>query len=227
VDRRLLLARWRVILTDSGLFLIVALCLLPVWKDGVTWRNAAESLVVGPGVVALALLIAVGQCAGLARRARGSGLPVTVHADDDTQTLTLPEAWRPEDRDRFKAALLAAGRTSGVEETPAGELHFQWRPLRSWRFVRATVSRDESTGGVRLDIRGGEEQKGRDDRQQPGRHGFRLPPGSSFVALCQLVRLARGEHSPRRVAGAVSGEGWVRRYLRGPAAPLGIRSASG
>ncbi|MFD5267447.1 hypothetical protein [Streptomyces sp. NPDC058335] len=208
MDRRLLLARWRAVLTDSGLFVVMALCLLPVWKDGVTWRNAAESLVVGPGVVALALLVAVGQCADLARRARGSGLPVTVHADDDIQTVTFPEAWRPEDRDRFKAALLAAGRTSGVEETPAGELRFQWRPLRSWRFVRATVSRDETTGGVRLDIRGGEEQRGRDDRRrQPGRHGFRLPPGSSFVALCQLVRLARGRHSPRTDAAAVSGTG--------------------
>ncbi|MEU9668811.1 hypothetical protein AB0E25_25025 [Streptomyces bobili] len=206
MDRGLLLARWRVILTDNGLFVLMALCLIPVWNDGVTWRNAAESLVVGPGVVALALLAAVAQCAGLARRARGSGLPVTVHADDDTQTLTLPGAWRPEDRDRLRAALLASGRTSGVQETPAGELRFQWRPLRSWRFVRATVSRDGTTGGVRLDILGGEEQKGR-DREQPGRHGFRLPPGSSFVALCQIVRLAQGEHSPRRVAGAAAGEG--------------------
>ncbi|MFE7645588.1 hypothetical protein [Streptomyces phaeoluteigriseus] len=207
MDRRLLLARCRVVLADSGLLPLMALCLIPVWKDGVTWRNAAESLVVGPGVVALALLAAVAQCAGLARRARGSGLPVTVHADDDTQTLTFPgRTWRPEDRDRFKAALLASKRTSGVEETPAGELRFQWRPLRSWRFVRATVSRDGTTGGARLDVRGGEEQRGGDDGRQPGRHGFRLPPGSSFVALCQLVRLAAGDHSPRRGAGAVSRE---------------------
>ncbi|MDX3574460.1 hypothetical protein [Streptomyces sp. ID05-47C] len=195
MDRRLLLARWRVILTDNGLFVLMALCLIPVWNDGVTWRNAAESLLVAPAVVALALLAAVAQCAGLARRARGSGLPVTVHADDDTQTLTLPGTWSSEDQDRFRAALLASGRSAGVEESPVGELRFQWRPLRSWRFVRATVSRDGTTGGVRLDIRGGEEQKGR-DREQPGRHGFRLPPGSSFVALCQLVRLA-GTSAPR------------------------------
>jgi hypothetical protein len=195
MDRRLLLARWRVTLTDNGLFVLMALCLIPVWQDGVTWRNGAESLLVVPGVVALALLAAVAQCAGLAHRARGSGLPVTVHADDDTQTLTLPAAWSSEDQDRFRAALLASGRTAGLEETPVGELRFQWRPLRSWRFVRATVSRDGATGGVRLEIHGGEEQKGR-DREQPGRHGFRLPPGSSFVALCQLVRLA-GASAPR------------------------------
>ncbi|MGX1270013.1 hypothetical protein [Streptomyces phaeoluteigriseus] len=158
----------------------------------VTWRNAAESLVVGPGLTALALLVAVAQCAGLARRARGSGLPVTVRADDDVQTLTLPKAWRPEDRDRFRAALLAAGRASVIEETAAGALRFQWRPLRSWRFVRATVSHDGSTGGVRLYVRGGGEQKGMHDRRQRGGHGFRLPPGSRFVALCRLVRLARG-----------------------------------
>ncbi|MEU0113565.1 hypothetical protein ABZ137_07485 [Streptomyces bobili] len=124
MDRGLLLARWRVILTDSGLFLLMALCPIPVWQDGVTWRNAAESLVVAPGVAALALLVAAGQCADLARRTRGSGLPVTVRADDDTQTLPLPRAWRPEDRDRFRTALLASGRSSGVEETPAGELRF-------------------------------------------------------------------------------------------------------
>ncbi|MFJ4692158.1 hypothetical protein [Streptomyces sp. NPDC088766] len=205
MDRRLLFVRWRAALADTGPPLVV-LCLLLVWRDGFSWRNAADSLVVVPGAAALAallaLFIAAGEHVDLVRRARGTGLPVTWAALEDAQTVNLPVAWRPEDRDRFRAALLAAGRTSGVTET-AGELRFEWRPLHSWRSVHATVSGDEDTGEVRVDIRGGGEQRGR-DRGKPGRNGYRLPVGSSFVALCQLVRLIRTLPPPGQ--GAVSGQ---------------------
>jgi hypothetical protein len=158
----------------SGLLpLLLLVCVLDALNLGPS-RSLAVDIVCIPVLWAvLALLMALYVHRALVRRARGTGIPVTVDALAATQERTFPAAVA----ERLRAGLAGSGRALDVtgEET----LTFRWRPFRGPYAVTGSLAVDEASGGARVRLHA-------DERLT---YGLGLRRASAFVALCQLARL--------------------------------------
>lgn len=173
VDRRLLWRLWLV--TMSGFVpLLVPVGLSDFLGEGLS-RSFAEDLLLTPLVwAALSLLAALYVYAALVRRARGTGIPVTVDALRATQERVFPAA----EAERLRAGIAASGRAYDVTgETGAWD--FQWRPFRNRHAVTGSLTVDRSSGEARVLLRA--------DQGLMGMPGQRV--ASAFVALCQVTRV--------------------------------------
>ncbi|MEV6054394.1 hypothetical protein [Streptomyces sp. NPDC052107] len=171
-ERRLLRKLWTAALADF-LPLMIMLSLLDAWDDGLSW-SAVAHVTLQPAIWAfVCFLFALYVCGALRRRARGTGIPVTVGALDPTQEYDFCA----EQAARLRPGLSASERAWDV--LSGEELHFRWRPFRGRRSVTGTVTFDDSSGEARLRLHA-------DDSLMTG-PGLRR--ASAFVALCQIVRL--------------------------------------
>ncbi|MGW2460270.1 hypothetical protein ACWC2M_14795 [Streptomyces sp. NPDC001761] len=177
VDRRLLGRLW--LLTMSGYVpLLITVGLSDFLGEGLS-RSFAEDLVLIPLVwAALGLLSALYVHAALVRRARGTGIPVTVDALRPVQERAFPAG----EAERLRAAIAASGRAYDVTgETGAWD--FRWRPFRGRHAVTGSLTVDRSSGAARLLLRA--------DQGLTGMPGQRT--ASAFVALCQVTRAGETE----------------------------------
>ncbi|MEU1179250.1 hypothetical protein ABZ464_16655 [Streptomyces sp. NPDC005820] len=172
MDPRLFLALCRTALA-SAVPLMLTQLLLQLWDEGFGWDSLRGALYVPLIWAVFTVAWATAGCFSLTRRARGTGLPVTVDALEETQYVTVPG-----DLTRVHEALRAAERSVDVRETPEGELVFAWRPFRGRRQVSGSAAHDESGGGVRLTVSAGDVSPG----------AAFLTKGSAFIAICQLTR---------------------------------------
>lgn len=78
----------------------------------------------------------------------------------------------------MRTELKASGRASVTAEKGREEIWFHWCPGRRDRAVWGSITFDEPSGTVRLDLRDGAAYTG----------GGELRRGAAFVALCQLAR---------------------------------------
>lgn len=147
------------------------------WDRGsLGWGTAAE--VVATGAVASVVWAAV-TWLSLRHRARTSGITLTPDALAGRQTRQL-RALRPSLgwSDRMRTELKSSDRASVTAEKGREEIWFHWRPGRRRRTVWGSITFDERSGTVLLDLRAGE--------AYTGVSGLRR--GASFGALCQLAR---------------------------------------
>ncbi|MER6685128.1 hypothetical protein [Streptomyces olivaceoviridis] len=173
VDRRLLWRLWLV--TMSGFAPLLATVGLSDVVDADLSRSLAEDLVVTLLVWAVfSLLAALYVCAALVRRARGTGVPVTVDALRATQERAFPAG----QAERLRAGIAASERAYDVTGG-AGAWDFQWRPFRGRHAVTGSLTVDRSSGEARVLLRA---DQGLTD--MPGQRR-----ASAFVALCQVTRL--------------------------------------
>ncbi|MEW2509013.1 hypothetical protein [Streptomyces sp. NPDC046870] len=173
VDRRLLWRLW--LATVSGFAPLPATVCLGDVVDGDASRSLAEDLVGTLLVWAVfSLLAALHVYAALVRRARGTGIPVTVDALRATQERAFPAG----EAERLRAGIAASERaydvTGGV-----GAWDFRWRPFRGRHAVTGSLTVDRSSGEARILLRA--------DQGPTGMPGQRA--ASAFVALCQVARL--------------------------------------
>ncbi|MGW0209720.1 hypothetical protein ACWDZ8_29375 [Streptomyces sp. NPDC003233] len=171
-DRRLLGRLW--LATMSGvLSLMILLTALGAVDDGLSWSTVAD-LTLPPALWAfVGFLFALYVYGTLLRRARGTGIPVSVEALAACQEYVLGAGRAA----RLKADLPASERAWDV--LSGEELHFRWRPFRGRRSVTGTVTFDDASGEARMRIHADESLM-----SGPGLRG-----ASAFVALCQIVRL--------------------------------------
>ena len=172
VDPRLFLAFWRAPL--GSLVPVMVLQMVMELVDHGIGRDGLLGVLTIPLIWAVVLLVwAVAACRSLSRRARGTGLPLTVAALEETQVVTVPG-----DLARVRDRLGASGRASHVKETADGELVFRWRPFRSRRWAPGSVTYDGTTGSARVEIRAGDGHRG----------AAGLRKGTAFIAVCQIAR---------------------------------------
>ncbi|MEU6274368.1 hypothetical protein ABZ871_18465 [Streptomyces populi] len=148
--------------------------------EGLTWHSVGGTLVLRPLLWAVMSLgwAAVGMRL-LRRRARAAGVALSAEALDDRQKHVLrPTRVQDGWQERVRERLAASERSSLVVERGSGEIRFRWRPGRLDRSVRGSMSFDEPSGAVVLDVHG--------DETLPGVAG--LGKGAAFTALCQMVR---------------------------------------
>ncbi|MET8772233.1 hypothetical protein [Streptomyces sp. NPDC004658] len=175
VDRRLLWRLW--LATMSGFLPLLATLSLSDVVDEDLSRSLAEDLAVTLLVwAALSLLAALYVCAALVRRARGTGIPVTVDALRATQERAFPAG----QAERLRAGITGSERAYDVTDE-AGAWEFQWRPFRGRHAVTGSLTVDGPAGEARLLLRA--------DQGLMGMPGQRV--ASAFVALCQLARLGQ------------------------------------
>lgn len=172
-DRNLLWKLWPA--TMSGFLpLLAVVCLRDALDDGLS-RSLVADLVLAPVVWALfSLLAALYVYAALARRARGTGIPVTADALAATQERVFPaRAAR-----RLRAGLVGSARAFDVTD---GEdaLEFRWRPFRGRHAVTGALTVDEASGGVRVRLYADEGLTNMPGQRRAG----------AFVALCEIARL--------------------------------------
>jgi hypothetical protein len=144
-------------------------------QDGITWGEAGEDVVLW---AAASVVWAVVTSLLLRRRARTAGVALTPDALADRQTRQL-RALRPSVgwSDRMRTELKASDRVAVTAEKGREEVWFRWRPGRNGHTVWGSITFDEPSGTVLLDLREGE--------AYTGISGVRR--GASFVALCQLA----------------------------------------
>ncbi|KAB1986185.1 hypothetical protein [Streptomyces triticiradicis] len=175
---KLLMVCWRAAAARS-LTMLFSLMFMDFVNDGFTWHSAGGALVLRPPVWAVMTLgwAAVGVWS-LRRRARTAGVALSVEVLDGRQKHVLRPA-RISDgwQERVREQLVASERSFLVAEKGREEIHFRWRPGRLDRSVRGSMSFDEPSGGVVLDVHDGE--------ALPGVAG--LGKGSAFTALCQMA----------------------------------------
>jgi hypothetical protein len=158
------------------LFVTIEILLEAFDRDGVTWGEAGEDValwaVVGAAWAVMTWLL-------LRRRARTAGILLTPDVLAGRQTRQL-RALRPSVgwSDRMRTELKASDRASVAAEKGREEIWFHWRPGRRKRTVWGSITFDEPSGTVRLDLRDGAAYTG----------GGELRRGAAFVALCQLAR---------------------------------------
>ncbi|MFJ5303913.1 hypothetical protein [Streptomyces sp. NPDC088350] len=130
------------------------------------------------GVLAVNVVWAVATRPSLRRRARAAGIPLTPDVLARRQTRQL-RVLRPSVgwSDRMRTELKASDRASVTAEKGREELWFHWRPGRRRHTVWGSITFDESSGTVVLDLREG--------AAYTGVSGLRR--GASFVALCQIA----------------------------------------
>ncbi|WP_327315112.1 hypothetical protein [Streptomyces sp. NBC_01235] len=172
MDRRLVLACWRTALANCLPLMLIQL-LMQLWDEGLGWDNVRSCLGIPSAWAVICLVWAVVACLALARRARGTGLPVTLKALEETQVVTVPG-----DLSRIRDALRAAERASDVVEAPDGDIAFLWRPLRGKGRVPGMLSRDEASGETRVEVRAGDGHRGGGRTAQGERLHRRLPGGA-------------------------------------------------
>jgi hypothetical protein len=175
---KLLTGFWRA----AAVKLLPALLLLSAMDfvdDGLTWHSVGETLVVRPltWVVMTLGWAAVGMWS-LRRRARAAGVAVSAEALDDRQKHVLrPTRVQDGWQERVREQLAASERSFLVAGKGREEIRFRWRPGRLDRSVRGSMSFDEPSGGVVLDVHDGE-----------GLLGVAgLGKGAAFAALCQMA----------------------------------------
>ncbi|WOX15965.1 hypothetical protein [Streptomyces sp. N50] len=145
-------------------------------RGGVAWSAAGE---LAATWAAASVVWAAVAWLLLRHRARGSGITLTPDALAARQTRQL-RLLRPSVgwSDRMRAELKASDRASVTAEKGREEIWFHWRPGRRRRTVWGSITFDEPSGTVRLDLRDGAAYTG----------GGELRRGAAFVALCQLAR---------------------------------------
>ncbi|GAA3126550.1 hypothetical protein GCM10010521_11440 [Streptomyces rameus] len=172
--RRLLWALWSA--TMSGLLpLLVLVLVLDALNLGPSRSLAVDIVCIPVSWALFALLMALYAHRALVRRARGTGIPVTVDALAATQERTFPAGAA----ERLRAGLAGCGRASGM--TGEDPLTFRWRPFRGALAVTGSLAVDEASGGARVRLCA--------DERLTYRLGLR--GASAFVALCQLARLGQ------------------------------------
>ncbi|MFJ6831895.1 hypothetical protein [Streptomyces sp. NPDC091209] len=146
---------------------------------GLTWETVVENLLVKPlvwGILSLGL--AAFAVRSLRRRARATGIALSVGALDQRQThLLRPVSFSDGWQERVRGELLASKRVFLVIGDFHQEIHFRWRPGRGDRSVLGSMSVDALSGDVVLDVR--------DDEGLLGVAG--LGKGASFTAMCQIA----------------------------------------
>ncbi|MFH8774834.1 MULTISPECIES: hypothetical protein [unclassified Streptomyces] len=175
-DGRLVLRLW---LSEFVSFvpLMVTMVLVQVVDDGFARPAFGEVAPVPVVWAVLGLLAALYVYGALTRRARGTGIPVTVEALAQTQEHTFPAGRAA----RLRAVLDSSERAFAV--VGRERLEFRWRPFRGRRSVAGSVTFDASSGEARVRIRAGE-----------GLTGLQgVLRASAFVALCQMVRMVGAE----------------------------------
>ncbi|WP_262058111.1 hypothetical protein [Streptomyces sp. STR69] len=130
------------------------------------------------GMLAVNVAWAVAARPSLRRRARTAGIPLTPDVLARRQTRQL-RVLRPSVgwSDRMRTELKASDRASVTAEKGREEVWFQWRPGRRRHTVWGSITFDEPSGTVLLDLREG--------AAYTGVSGVRR--GASFVALCQVA----------------------------------------
>ncbi|MFJ3302406.1 hypothetical protein ACIPSA_04660 [Streptomyces sp. NPDC086549] len=168
---RLLAALWRAAL-GHGVPLMLLQAVSSFIDDGVSWSTLYEVVLLLPVYAVLAFVFAAFRTRSLARRARGTGIQVTVDALKDTQTHTLQGTPFP----CIRAELSGAERAFAAVGADGGNpVLLRWRPFRFRMSVDASVTFDEASGEARLKVSAAE--------------GLPLlHHGAAFVALCQMVR---------------------------------------
>lgn len=173
---RVLVGCWR---DAAGVFAAVLgtveILRVALGQDGVTWSGAGEDVVLW---AAASVVWAVVTSLLLRRRSRTAGVALTSTALADRQTRQL-RALRPSVgwSGRMGAELKASDRVAVTAEKGREEIWFRWRPGRHGHTVWGSITFDEPSGTVLLDLREGE--------AYTGISGVRR--GASFVALCQLA----------------------------------------
>lgn len=176
-DPRLVWRLWTA--TMSGFVpLLITLGLSDFLGEGLS-RSSVEDLGLTLLVwAALSLLAAFYVYAALVRRARGTGIPVTVDALRAAQERAFPAG----EAERLRAGIAGSGRAYEVTGE-AGAWDFQWRPFRGRHAVSGSLTVDRSSGRARVLLRA--------DQGLMGMPGQRM--ASAFVALCQVTRLGETE----------------------------------
>ncbi|OXY99998.1 hypothetical protein [Streptomyces diastatochromogenes] len=175
-DGRLVLRLWLSTFA-SFLPLMVIMALVEASDDGFAWPTLGDLLPVPLVWAVLALLGALYVHGALIRRARGTGIPVTVAALAETQERTFPAGPPARLRTLLDTSERAFAVMGGEER-----LEFRWRPFRGRQSVAGSVT-FEPSGEARVWIRAGE---GLTSMQ-----GVRR--ASAFVALCQMARMVGAE----------------------------------
>ncbi|MFF2362255.1 hypothetical protein ACFVU0_05985 [Streptomyces sp. NPDC058122] len=184
---KLLMACWR---TAGARCVPVALPLMAVeFVDGGFGRDSVALVLVGrPSIWAvLALGWAAIGARLLRRRAAAAGITLSVAVLDDRQKHVLrpvrgSEGWQ----ERVRGELLASERSFLVAEKSREEVHFRWRPGRKDQSVWGSMTFDEPSGDVVLDVRDGEEFPG----------VAALGKGTAFTAVCQIAGATGLEAAP-------------------------------
>lgn len=127
-------------------------------QDGITWAEAGEDVVLW---AAVSVVWAVVTSLSLRRRARTVGVAFTPDVLADRQTRQL-RALRPSVgwSDRMRAELKASDRVAVTAEKGREEIWFRWRPGRHGHTVWGSITFDEPSGTVLLDLREGEAYTG-------------------------------------------------------------------
>ncbi|MEU6590773.1 hypothetical protein ABZ923_16390 [Streptomyces sp. NPDC046881] len=171
-DRRLLWRLWSA--TMPGLLpVVMAVCLGDLVDAGPSWPVADDVLGTSLVWASLSLLLALLGYAPLLRRARGTGLPVTVDALAATQERAFPAA----ETERLRAVLAGSGRAYDVTGGEGESWHFRRRPFRGRHTVTGSLTVDRPSDRARLLLRADERPTG-----MPG-----LREASAFVALCRIT----------------------------------------
>ncbi|MDV9172334.1 hypothetical protein R6V09_19795 [Streptomyces sp. W16] len=150
---------------------------LQLWDQrGGAWGAVGERL---SAWAAVSVVWAAVAWLSLRHRARTSGITLTPDAltGHQTRQLRVPRpsvGWS----DRMRTQLKAADRASVAAEKGSEEIWFHWRPGLRRHTVWGSITFDEPSGTVRLDLREG--------AVYTGVSGVRR--GASFVALCQVAR---------------------------------------
>ncbi|WP_329350851.1 hypothetical protein OG226_32050 [Streptomyces sp. NBC_01261] len=174
---RVLVGCWREAAGGFGAVLgTVEMLRVALGQDGITWAEAGEDVVLW---AAVSVVWAVVTSLSLRRRARTVGVAFTPDVLADRQTRQL-RALQPSVgwSDRMGAELKASDRVAVTAEKGREEIWFRWRPGRHGHTVWGSITFDEPSGTVLLDLREGE--------AYTGISGVRR--GVSFVALCQLAQ---------------------------------------
>ena len=159
-------------------------------RGGLGWGTAAEITTVWAVV---GVVWATAAWLSLRHRARTSGITLTPDALTGRQTrqLRVPRpsvGWS----DRMRTELKTSDRASVAAEKGSEEIWFHWRPGLRRHTVWGSITFDEPSGTVLVDLREGS--------VYTGVSGVRR--GASFVALCQVARgLGVVETESRRKAG--------------------------
>ncbi|MFE2535506.1 hypothetical protein [Streptomyces sp. NPDC059371] len=184
---KLLMACWRAAGARCvpGAFILMAMDFV---DDGLTWHSVGGALVLKPLLWAVMALgwAAVGV-RSLRRRAGTAGIALSVAVLDDRQKHVLrpvrsSHGWQ----ERVREELLASERSFLVAEKGREEVHFRWRLGRKDRSVWGSMTFDEPSGDVVLDVR--------DSEEFPGVAA--LGKGSAFTAVCQIAGATGLEAAP-------------------------------
>ncbi|MET8137503.1 hypothetical protein [Streptomyces sp. NPDC005251] len=176
---KLLMACWRAAAAKC-VAPALTLTVLDFVNDGFTftWKSVTETVVFKPLMWGI---LSLGPAAfgvwSLRRRAGAAGIALSADALEARQTHVLrPVPFSDGRQERVREELLASERAFLVAGK-GHEIHFRWRPGRGKQSVRGSMSFDEPSGDVVLDVRDGE-----------GLLGVAgLGKGSSFAAVCQIA----------------------------------------